>query len=345
MTKQLDGLQYLRALAALTVVIHHAGFDAGVLAQKTGQVFSLETIPWMAGVDMFFVISGFIMVYASGSLFEQNGGTLVFLKRRLVRIIPLYWLMISLFLIVMLLTPQALNSEKPGFWQIIASYLFIPHTRNDGLVQPVYSLGWTLNYEMFFYLVFACSLIFSRQKAVAGLSFLFLGLVAIGYIYEPLPQPFGFWTNSIILEFVFGMWIACLWQSSVKIKSMVLYGAAIFAFALLIIDLSNILPRFLAFGVPAAILVTVAAFKSDRSFLPVWLQQTGLLIGNASYALYLVHPFIVRAGRIAFERTGLSGSIALWVYIVICVFASCAAALVLYRWFEKPVMQKLSSPV
>ena len=139
-------IQMLRALAAFMVAVHHVQPDAAALARLGGRSFTpSEMLPWMAGVDIFFVVSGFIMVHASERLFDQPGASALFLKRRLVRIVPLYWAATTLFLLVGLVIPAMLNSTAPTPSQIAASYLFWPAVASSGLVQPVYSLGWTLN--------------------------------------------------------------------------------------------------------------------------------------------------------------------------------------------------------
>jgi exopolysaccharide production protein ExoZ len=149
-------VQILRAFAALSVAVLHAQHDAGTIAAQLNWPFQvLHHIPWGAGVDVFFVISGFIIVHSSQKLFESPHARGIFLARRLGRVVPLYWTATTLYLTVALVLPGAVNSEilYPGF--VLSLYLFIPMERPDGLVQPLYTLGWTLNYEMFSYAIFA----------------------------------------------------------------------------------------------------------------------------------------------------------------------------------------------
>ena len=210
---KLPHIQLLRAFAALCVVAFHAQNDASVVAARLGKAFTRsEAFPWLAGVDIFFVISGFIMVYASARLFGSAQGPRIFLAHRIARIVPLYWATTMLYLAVVLLAPALLNSEylAPGF--VTSSFLFIPAARPDGLVQPLYSLGWTLNYEMFFYALFAIAVAFPRQRAVAALIGALILIVGLGQTLAPLPQPLAFWSDPIILEFAFGM--ALGWASA-----------------------------------------------------------------------------------------------------------------------------------
>src|SRR5690606_35064881 len=108
-----------------------------------------KLFPGDFGVDLFFVISGFIMVHVSRNQFARPGAPLDFVRRRLVRIVPLYWTMTTLMVAVVLLLPQSVDTATADPRQWIASYLFIPFERaSDGMMRPVLGLGWSLNYEM-----------------------------------------------------------------------------------------------------------------------------------------------------------------------------------------------------
>src|SRR5205085_6006264 len=169
-----------------------------------------------AGVDLFFVISGFVMVYSSEALFGRLDGPVRFFLRRLARIAPLYWVVtIAIILYIYAAHGATLwTIYSPG--SLLASFLFWPYPRLDGLAFPVHLLGWTLNYEMFFYAVFAFAILLPRRAAVATVCVAFAALVTIGQLYS-LPLPFGFWANSIILEFCYGMLIALLYRAGVRL--------------------------------------------------------------------------------------------------------------------------------
>src|SRR5262245_21275262 len=149
--RSLLSIQILRAAAALGVVLAHI-FPSAVIGT--------------AGVDLFFVISGFIMVYASDRLFERRDAPRIFFLRRLARIVPLYWAVTAVLVAYPLLAgvDLAAVSLSPGV--ILGSFLFFPVPRPDGSLLPVHFLGWTLDYEMFFYVVFAGFIVLSRQRAV-----------------------------------------------------------------------------------------------------------------------------------------------------------------------------------
>ena len=159
---QIRSIQALRAIAALLVTLGHLEHEAASLpAATTGYAPILVDLTG-AGVDLFFVISGFVMVYASHDLFATPDAARRFLTRRIARIVPIYWLVTTLFLAIMAAS-HVLSSAPPTWSEIAKSYLFVPYMPHGGeVMQPVYKLGWTLNYEMFFYAVFALALLSGR---------------------------------------------------------------------------------------------------------------------------------------------------------------------------------------
>ncbi|MEZ0170054.1 acyltransferase family protein [Microvirga sp. TS319] len=332
-------IQVLRACAALAIAIHHAQFDAGAIAARLGGQFQpLDRIPWAAGVDVFFVISGFIIVYSSQKLFGSPGAGRVFLVRRLGRVVPLYWTVTSLYLAVALALPGILNSEvlEPGF--ILASYLFIPLERPDGAVQPLYTLGWTLNYEMYFYVLFALTLAWPKRTSIGMLIGVLLAATVVGGVVS-LPQPLDFWTSPIILEFAFGVALAHLKDQGLVLPRGVRAAFAIGGLALLLAGANASLPRPVAYGVPAAFFVAAAALGAERVRPETWLGRIGNALGDASYALYLVHPFVIRASREIVLRTGLGPVIGTWGYVALVLAGAVLASLLVFRWYERPMTQ------
>ena len=335
---QLHGIQVLRALAALMVALHHVQGDAGFLAARAGATFTpWYPVPWMAGVDIFFVVSGFIMVHASQDLFGQEGAWRLFLKRRLARIVPLYWAMTTLFLLVGLAVPAVLNSGVPNFQQILGSYLFWPVVSTQGFVQPVYSLGWTLNYEMLFYALFSAGLMLPRRWTLPAVAALLALLVGVENLRGPLSLPFGFWGQPIVLEFAAGMGIAVLRQKGLRLHGALRIAVAMAGAALLVAAAhvpgtdgpwSSVLWR----G-GAAVLLMLAAGCGREGIVPLPPVKALAAVGDASYALYLVHPFVIRGMREVVLRLGLYSPA---LYVALALAGSVIAALLLYRFFEKP---------
>jgi peptidoglycan/LPS O-acetylase OafA/YrhL len=338
-------VQVLRGLAALAVAVLHARHDATARAGGAGPLLDrLGDLPWAAGVDVFFVISGFIMVHAARPLFGAQGARRTFLARRVARIVPLYWAVTSLYLALALLAPGLLNSEVLEPWPVLASYLFIPFERPDGLVQPLYSLGWTLNYEMFFYGLFALFIALPERRAILALAASLLGLILAGRLLA-LPEPFAFWTAPILLEFAFGLALGMLRGQGVALGATVRILLAAGALGLLALDLTQAeawvtLSRPLAWGLPAALLVAAAALGREA---PVggWATRLGAALGDASYALYLLHPFAIRGTRFLLSVSGLDPAVGPGAFMVLALLAAVLASLVAHRLFERPATEWL----
>lgn len=355
---QIGSVQVLRGLAALAVVFSHTQQDMAAAMLKSGGAFALSfLLPWGAGVDLFFVISGFIMVYASQDLFGQRHAARDFLTRRLIRIAPLYWIFATLFLVVQIVTMKAGSKALVAPQDIIASYLFFPTDAfADGFARPFFTLGWTLNYEMFFYVVFASLLIFPRAIAALGVvSLLTIGVLA-GAAIAPQSVAIAFWTQPIVLEFGLGALIAFALVEGARLPRSVALALIGGGVALLLRDflgsaaqpLDWIAPngfgRLLAWGVPAAMIVTgcvLGRFSAARATLPARAMAAGVKLGDASYALYLIHPFVVVLMRKAMLASGTVSTLGPWAAVAITLAASVVAALIVHRWLEKPLIRWL----
>ena len=337
--RQLAGIQVVRALAALMVAIHHVQGDAAALAARFGLSYSpSHALPWMAGVDIFFVVSGFIMVHASRGLFGAPGGGKLFLMRRLARVVPLYWAATVLFLLTFALLPGVLNSAPQTLWQIAASFLFIPAIGTGGAILPVYSLGWTLNLEMLFYALFALGLALPARACVALVTGLLLALVAASALAGPLPLPLSFWGQPIVLEFAAGMGIALLRGRGVQLGGTTRWGLVLVAFLLLGFGqqmemATTPFGALLLRGGPALLLVAAAALGRGIT-APSALVRSMARLGDASYALYLVHPFAMRGLREMFLWAGFAQPV---LYVVVALLAAIVASVLVWRGFERPM--------
>lgn len=283
--QEVKGVQYLRGIAAMSVVLYHLSMQLHWIEASN---FTLDTLA--AGVDIFFVISGFIMVYATG------GGTTIsaseFLKRRLFRIVPLYWLATAFAVVILLLAPQFARQTILAFPHVLLSLAFLPalHPSAPTIYAPLIYVGWTLNYEMLFYALFAAAIAFGRQspgRVVAIASTPILILSAIGFIVFPRGL-LGFYTNSIMLEFVFGMCLALVLVSVPKSKWYA-WLAAVALVMLFALPAATDYDRSVRYGLIASIVV-------GSSIVAVWRSIRSLeLIGDASYSIYLSHFFVLSA--------------------------------------------------
>ena len=337
----LKSIQLLRALAAIGVLTMHAATEKTTFLGG-GPVPFNGLVLGAAGVDLFFVISGFVMVYSSEPLFGRRDGPQRFFLRRLARIVPLYWAVT----IAIILYIYAAHGSK--LWEIyspaslVASFLFWPYPRLDGFAFPVHLLGWTLNYEMFFYAVFAFAILLPRRAAVATVCVGFIALVAIGRHYA-LPLPFLFWANSIILEFCYGMLIALAYREGFRLPPIAAWALGIAAVAGYLAMYDPPLAwgewRVLFWGLPGAALVAACAL-SDRTWHPGAAGRFFGLLGDASYSLYLVHPLTFPLVRWTIGRLFV-GTDAGWAYAATCWVLAIAASVACYLVFERPVTRAL----
>jgi len=304
---KLVSIQYVRALAALAVVLFHA-------TQRVHVPFYVGA----AGVDVFFVISGFIMWIVT----ERGTRAETFLAHRLLRIVPLYW--IGTLIAAILVQPQ--------FDRLAASFLFIPWRAPDGRVWPVLGQGWTLQYEMFFYLLFAVGLLTPRRVQLAAINIALIGLSCIS-LAAPSDDPvLHTYTDPILLEFLAGIWLAVVWRSGrlPLHAGAPLLTAGILAFAA--VALAEIdpqgFPRLLFWGAPAWMLVAGCLALEER--LPK--SRIGVALGDASYSIYLFHAFITSAvWRLPFGP----------LLVPVALVASAAGGWVIFRLLEAPMMRIL----
>ena len=319
-TRSLLSIQILRAVAALGVVLAHI-FPGALIGT--------------AGVDLFFVISGFIMVYASERHFGRRDAPRIFFLRRLARIVPVYWAVTAVLVAYLLLARVDLAAVNLSPGAILASFLFFPLPRPDGSMLPVNFQGWTLNYEMFFYAVFAGFIVFSRQRAVAGMIALFVAIVILGQALKP-PQPFAFWADPIILEFCFGMLIASACRDGVRLSlpaAAALIAAAAVAFAASAAWGPHLAWRAAEWGLPSAAIVAGCALSKGSLNLGVVGRALGFL-GDASYSLYLVHFPGFLVVRKAWSLWGPAD--APWLFSLLLLASAVGAAIGLYAGFENP---------
>ncbi|MFC0219988.1 acyltransferase family protein [Pseudochelatococcus lubricantis] len=325
-------IQYLRAVAALMV--------AGVHLQP-----QLERLDhggawpqWLiGGVDIFFVISGFIMWLTTRG---RPQTPLVFYRRRFRRIVPLYWLMTAFIVSVLLLAPDLLYSARLDPWHVLASFAFIPYPNPaTGTMEPLLIPGWTLNYEMFFYLLFGAALLIPDRGRVIAVSVLLCAIVSLQALNPSPDTLLSFYTSSIILEFLLGIWIG-VWHLRERRRPTVHLSLALLAggFAAMSVlpTLWPELPRLIGFGLPAAVIVAAALRLEQAGGIPDW---RGLrLLGDASYSLYLSHPLVLSAASRIWKQMGLPGIGApAWTFVPAAMAACVAVAIALYLTVERPL--------
>ena len=331
----LHNVQVLRFVAAAGVVIGHAA-DRAVPDQGQHWFWS---VPWTYGVDLFFVISGFIMAYLTRDAFGRPGAAAEFLKRRAIRIIPPYWFFTTLTIAAVMIMGGRLGGTTVDPGQIVTSYSFLPWPRLDGLIHPIVSQGWTLNYEAFFYLAFAAALLTRR-----GLLWLCAAFVMLALLHRLVPPSLfmlKFWSRPIIVEFVGGIALAQLYFRGIRLApwgSLLCAALAVILYLLPPLQLGGGLGRLTHVGVPAVVLSAgfILGREPER---PGAVRRFLELGGDASYAIYLSHYMLINV--ILLVWAAATGGGMPWLGTAVASVLALAAGIIFYLLVEKPATARL----
>jgi exopolysaccharide production protein ExoZ len=328
---QIDGVQILRFWAAMGVVLFHVGSSLQIAFGFSDNLFGFGA----AGVDVFFVISGFIIAYTA----RPEKGVLNFVRRRLARIIPIYWFLTIGVAGIALFLPFLLNSTVFEWGHLLKSLFFIPHEAPNGVVKPMLFLGWTLNYEMFFYALFALALVAGRHASIVCSAVMLLFVVA-GQVVDVDSIAWRFYTNTIILEFLYGMGLYAAFRYWPDLFGR--YGSLLFMLfiaSVLTSFMVSDLPRFVGQGMPSLFLVASALSIKEVRRKTLLLMVVG---GDISYSMYLSHPYLIQPViKVLAPKLGFWLSLPLcFVAVVACIFG----AYVLYRIVEIPSQRFLQKP-
>ncbi len=342
--KVLENIQALRGIAVFLVLLVHVG-----LVEKKYSLMPVlpDLVQFgMSGVDIFFVISGFIMMTITMSKQKDVKYAFSFLYSRIIRIYPLYWFYSLLVLIAFVVNPNWVNSSNGSEVHLVESFLLIPQ---DGL--PLLAVGWTLIHEMYFYIGFFILLLFLRSNNLIFTAIALWGAGVIGSnLLIEFTSPFlKIITHPLTLEFVGGAFIAYV-MTKMEVTFNVLTLKALFVLALLLplvnyvlydyyynVDPSGWL-RVLLFGLPAMLLLYVSLLLEKSGLvMSKWLVS----MGDRSYTIYLAHVLVINAvGRIwqMFLFENIVMSIA---FILILITSTLLFAKYAYMWIEVPMLKYL----
>ncbi len=328
-------LQLLRAFAALSVVYLHVVSDAGL---NLGSGFG------NFGVDLFFVISGFTMSYVGHTSACQ------FFLRRCIRILPLYWLATLGTFLIACIAPNLLQSASDSIPLLLHSLAFVPYANKLGHLQPTLALGWTLNYEMYFYVLFTASLAFTLRFAPVAAALLLVFVAIVVRFAGIQDRVILYFADPIVYEFCFGVVVYYLAAAfcALKIDSCyltvvrtgILISAGVAAIALPLQECFFQGNRTLWAGLPAAVLV-LASIVLERRFRLAVRSNWVVLLGDSSYVLYLIHPFVVY-GVVRLFLNPLTMSVAALIAAIIGLMgAATLAAVGVHVVLERPILAYL----
>ena len=372
--KQINSVQALRALAAVLVLfLHTAGMQRQIIGPTYEEPFSGFWNRGFSGVDMFFVISGFIMVYVtrespyyrssgpgSGRSLSQNlREALSFIKARILRIYPLWWFYAALMGLIYFLIfsiparPEYAEAAGGTLPYLVKSFLLLPQHQ-----LPIIDVGWTLTYEMYYYVIFAAILLLPRRLMPLALCVWVLQIFTIQFspVYGVF---FNILKSPLSLEFIGGAFMALLVLRGVifKPKFVLFVGIAAFIAALMVPGFEQHLwqgwGRAILFGLPSLAIiygiVTLEITQGIRS--PKW----SIWLGNWSYSLYLGHIIVLIVMKNIWEvleeigmpkalhlgSPGITDNIA---FFVTSVFAAIFAAMLSYFLVERPMVRVFRRP-
>lgn len=336
--KKIDSIQALRGIAVLLVVLAHL-FK---IEQKYSSSLILPDFFFggISGVDIFFVISGFIMVTVTHGCFQKPNACAEFLYHRLTRIYPIYWFFAALVFIIWCINPEWVNHGKTG--SILYSFLLLPQD-----LPPLVAVSWSLSNELYFYFVFSLLLAFPERYLMRGI--LFWGallLIAGGCITTSSPL-LALVLNPLTFEFIAGAIVGIIYyqfRSFPLFNQTFFYSLFLLSLSVLLVnyklytDMYRVVPegviRFILFGIPATICLYALLQASQKGLvMPAWL----IAIGNASYSIYLSHVLVLSAlGKLLFRPsfTRFENIIVMMVLVI----ASILCGQLSYVKIEKPFL-------
>jgi len=334
---KIHSVQYMRGIAALLVVIAHS-------LEHPLKHPSFEFIrTGRLGVLMFFVVSGFIMVFITG---DKPLRPLEFLRRRAIRVVPLYWLATFGVAAVCLLAPNLLKTTVMTGEHLLMSLLFIPHWGPGHTLAPLLKLGWTLNYEFFFYAWFAALFFLGAVARVIALTILFLGFSIAGSLHAFQNPLLAFYFSYLTIGFCSGAWIALAALKGRFIpRKPYQQGLAVIA-GLAAIGLGYLVEP----GTRGAELTALCLILGASLLLLAglgaesWMPRIAPLekLGDASYSLYLAHMYWIAAALKLLDRAapGLPMPIA----IGVCVIGAIIVGIAVYELCERPLLRLFQRP-
>jgi len=329
---ELKSLQILRAVAAISVVYFHIG--SGPYAPIPTPIATFGSF----GVDIFFVISGFVMamVIANGHSARS------FAISRLTRIVPLYWILTTCLLLLAAAKPELLSSTTANLLNYLKSLCFIPYFKENGSLTPMLAVGWTLNYEMFFYLCVWISLLVVRRFYIQTTISLIILCFVFGSIATQNAVVSSFFGNTQIFEFLFGLLLYKVYglgQSSNHspfIPMVIAIAAYIFMAYAEMSRFSDL--KIVIYGIPSVALVySLLHLENVLTDGNQKIVSTLTTIGDASYATYLSQFFVVEGVRRILHLK--------WNFIdpysilgaAFIIMAALSVGHLLYKYIDKPI--------
>ncbi|MGB9095301.1 acyltransferase family protein [Erwinia sp.] len=336
MKNNLLSITWLHAAACLLIVLCNAESFAGKLSEvKFSGLAGYGSSIGQLGVFLFFMSSGYLISSLHWNDFAE-GKVIPFIKKRLVKILPVYYLFTLITIIFWIIQPAWFPSTTIGPVDNLLSLLFIPsvYIKELGSLTPVLSAGWILCYEMLFYLIFSVGLLLARR---AGLTFIFLSVIVLAATSLLLKSDnlwVHFYTNPIMLYFLSGVFCYALqprlstpWFHSGY--SLLMVGFLVIVSTLLLQGFTQLIVLTLSFFI-----LTFFSFRIGKS------SSTGKVltaVGMASYSIYVCHRLLMGALEeiLHFFIPVSSGQIMLYLAMAILLVGSVGVGYLVYWIIER----------
>ena len=332
-------IQVLRGLAAAMVVCHH------YVASQAEKMAGVS--PWLvefggSGVDIFFVISGFIMMITQSDS-AKDFSAKRFLVRRLIRIAPLYWALTALAFIVAYFASASVNTHI-SFHKFFMSMWFLPYSEShllmnlDASKAYVIPMAWTLTFEWFFYLIFALSLALGLRSfaRLQFMAFCFACCVVAGLVYQPSALLLQVATSPLVFEFLLGCLVAEIYMRGIRLNGIQAFILALMSIAVLVNMVHHsVTTRIMFWGFAAFVLVMAAALFEGKKMDMVAFRPFARL-GDISYSLYLSHFFTLALFvRMQADLNPLQNGFGVPA-ILVFILINLTVAELCYRFIEEP---------
>ncbi len=343
-TKKLDSMQMVRAIAMLMVLFIH--LDAFSTRIFNYPVFSGFFMPGGdAGVNIFFVLSGFIIFYVHKGDIGKKVKFFPYLIKRFSRIYPTYWAANLLIIPLHFLLPQFGLGDEREARTIIYSLLLLPQYH-----APIIHAAWSLSNEVFFYLMFSLAIILKFKRILPLVFLVLMGTIFnIFYSFQGITVFQNPFLNLIFSYHNFEFLLGCLSaylivKYNIRLKKMLLFIGSILIFSMIVIerfygDLGAL--RLLGYGIPAFFVLTSLGAYEIREKLRVpgfLLPKVLLLLGDASFSIYITHQlFISGIGRVL-KSLGLVDLIGPFAVVIIIGIFTVLAGLIFHLKIEKPLL-------
>jgi peptidoglycan/LPS O-acetylase OafA/YrhL len=340
---KLNLIQMLRGIASLLVVLYHATMNMPINFKMNfiGGWFYFGN----GGVDIFFVLSGFIITYTSFKSIGNSKQFFPFLRRRFIRIFPSYWIIIGGFLAMQLLLPSFYgNGYVFSFSNLLSTAFLLPgHAMVNGV-------SWTLTYELFYYLLFSLAFLIPDKRISIFLAILYvcflIALPVIGYNTDNNGQYWQIFAFPMNVEFFLGILSVALISRIPNSFALplIIIGSLLFMIGGVLTDqhywiVNNVFNRVIVFGIPSLMIITgIVKLELNKTRR---VHNILLSLGEASYSLYLLHLPLVVAGMKVIARAGIENNFMLQLLVLLLIVVICFISIVFFNWVEKPIIKWL----